>query len=168
MTNDSTPARQAEIALLPKFTVDRIHFVADLALPIWKRLPNKTTPIYRLRTDAGECIIGRKVAPARAAGALTTDAPVLTPDDIFAPLIVGQTSFDLAGGLQLRRVGTHSVARSGFNGTLRDRLTVCGLFHEIISRKLRMFLRIDAARVAVLARVLDWFAIGHIGEREAV
>ena len=48
----------------------QIHIVAGLLLPIWKRLPNKSTRVYRLQTDAGERIIGRKVSPAWVASAL--------------------------------------------------------------------------------------------------
>jgi hypothetical protein len=38
-------------------------------LPIWKRLPNESTRVYRLQTDEGERIVGRKVSPAWAANA---------------------------------------------------------------------------------------------------
>ena len=51
-----------------------IHIVAGLLLPIWKRLPNESTRVYRLQTDAGERIIGRKVSPAWVASALETGA----------------------------------------------------------------------------------------------
>jgi len=39
--------------------VKRGLVVAGLLLPIWKRLPNESTRIYRLQTDAGERIFGR-------------------------------------------------------------------------------------------------------------
>ena len=48
---------------MPEFTDSEIHIVAGLLLPIWKRLPNESTRVYRLQTDAGERIIGRKVSP---------------------------------------------------------------------------------------------------------
>ena len=72
-------AWEAEIAEVPPFTDSTIHIVAGLLLPIWKRLPNESSRVYRLQTDAGERIIGRKVSPAWVAGALAADAPTLTP-----------------------------------------------------------------------------------------
>ena len=60
----------AELADVPEFTDSEIHIVAGLLLPIWKRLPNESTRVYRLQTDDGERIIGRKVSPAWAAIAL--------------------------------------------------------------------------------------------------
>ena len=50
---------------------------------------------------------------------------------------------------------------------MRDRLTADGLFHEIISWKLRMFVPADAAGVAVLERLLARYPVERIAEREA-
>ena len=55
---------------MPDFTDSKIHIVAGLLLPVWKRLPNESSRVYRLQTDDGERIIGRKVSPAWAAIAL--------------------------------------------------------------------------------------------------
>ena len=82
----------------------------------------------------------------------------------------GRTILDRAVGLQLRRVrvmGANRIELSGFNDTTRDRLKAYGLFHEIISWKLRMFVPTDANGVVVLARVLDRYPVERIGEREA-
>ena len=161
---------QAELAEVPAFTDSTIHIVAGLLLPIWKRLPNESTRVYRLQTDAGERIIGRKVSPAWVATALATDTPTLTAESAFAALMDGRTVLDLAEGLQLRRVrvmGANRIELSGFTDTMRDRLKAYGLFHEIISWKLRMFVPTDASGVGVLAKVLEHFPVERIGEREA-
>ena len=163
-------AWQAESAEVPAFTDSTIHIVAGLLLPIWKRLPNESTRVYRLQTEAGERIIGRKVSPAWVATALAVDAPALTAESAFAALMDGRTVLDLAESLQLRRVrvmGAHRIELSGFTDTMRDRLKVYGLFHEIISWKLRMFVPTDAGGVNVLAKVIEHYAIERIGEREA-
>jgi hypothetical protein len=141
-----------------------------LLLPIWKRLPNEATRVYRLQTDTDERIIGRKVSPAWVATTLAADAPTLTPENAFAALLEGRTIIDLAEGLQLRRVrvmGAQRIELSGFNDTMGDRLKAYGLFHEIISWKLRMFVPTGATGVAVLTRVLDRYPLERIGEREA-
>ena len=163
-------AWQAELADVPEFTDSTIHIVAGLLLPIWKRLPNEGTRVYRLQTDAGERIIGRRVSPAWAAGAVATGAPALTPDQAFAALMDGGAILDLAEGLQLRRVrvmGANRIELSGFTDAMRDRLRAYGLFHEIISWKLRMFVPTDASGVAVLAKVLERYAIERVADREA-
>ncbi|MEH2545631.1 putative RNA methylase [Bradyrhizobium sp. AZCC 2262] len=160
----------AELTEVPEFTDSTIHVVAGLLLPIWKRLPQESTRIYRLQTDAGERIIGRKVSPAWVVTALAGNAPALTPDVAFAALLEGRTVLDLAEGLKLRRVrvmGAHRIELSGFSDTMRDRLRASGLFGEIISWKLRMFVPTDATGVGVLAKVLERYPVERTCEREA-
>jgi predicted RNA methylase len=163
-------AWQAELGEVPEFTDSTIRVVAGLLLPIWKRLPNESTRVYRLQTDAGERIIGRKVSCAWVATALAGDAPALPPDAAFAALLEGRTVLDLAEGLKVRRVrvmGAHRIELSGFSDAMRDRLRAYGLFGEIISWKLRMFVPSDASGVGVLAKVLERYPLERIGEREA-
>ena len=160
----------AEVAAVPEFSDSTIHIVTGLLLPIWKRLPDESTRVYRLQTDEGERIVGRKVSPAWAANATATDTATLPPADAFTALMDGRTILDLAEGLQLRRVrvmGAERIELSGFTDTMRERLTAYGLFHEIISWKLRMFVPTDAGGVDVLERVLGRYPVQRIGEREA-
>ncbi|PZU68703.1 MAG: methylase [Sphingobium sp.] len=163
-------AWKVEIADVPEFTDATLHMVTGLLLPIWKRLPNDSTRVYRLQTDEGERIIGRKVSPAWAANATATGAAAITPGDAFTALMDGRTILDLTEGLQLRRVrvmGTNRIELSGFDDTMRERLTAYGLFHEIISWKLRMFVPVDANGSAVLDKLLDRWPVERIGEKEA-
>ncbi|CAL8975518.1 hypothetical protein RHODGE_RHODGE_02661 [Rhodoplanes serenus] len=163
-------AWNAELAEVPEFSDSTIHVVAGLLLPIWKRLPHESTRVYRLQTDDGERIVGRRVSRAWVAEATATGATTLTPDDAFAALIDGRTILDLAEGLQLRRVrvmGAHRIELSGFTDTMRDRLGAYGLFHEIISWKLRMFVPTDASGAVVLAKVLERYPVERVSEREA-
>jgi hypothetical protein len=159
-----------ELAEVPEFSESTIHIVAGLLLPIWKRLPNESTRDCRLQTDAGERVIGRKVSTAWVANVLAADAPRLAPDAAFVSLTEGRTVLDLAEGLQLRRVrvmGAYRIELSGFTDAMRDRLRTYGLFGEIISWKLRMFVTTDANGVDVLAKVLDQYPVERIVEQEA-
>ena len=160
----------AELAEVPAYADSTIHVVSGLLLPIWKRLPNESTRVYRLQTDDGERIVGRRVSPAWVAGALATGTSTLTPDDAFVALMDGKTILDLTEGLQLRRVrvmGANRIELSGFTDAMRDRLRAYGLFHEIISWKLRMFVPTDATGAAILAKVLERYPVERVGEREA-
>ena len=159
-----------ELGDVPAFTESTIHIVAGLLLPVWKRLPNESTRVYRLQTDDGERIIGRRVSPAWAANAASTGAPDLSADAAHAALIHGRTILDLADGLQLRRVrvmGANRIELSGFTEAMRDRLRAYGLFTEIISWSLRFFVPIDTTGPAVLGKLLDTYPVARIGEREA-
>lgn len=168
--NSFVEAWTAEIAEVPEFSDSTIHIVAGLLLPIWKRLPNESTRVYRLQTDAGERIIGRRVSPAWVAGAMATGASTLTPDDAFTALMDGRTILDIAESMQLRRVrvmGANRIELSGFTDAMRDRLRAYGLFSEIISWKLRFFVPTDATGPAILGKVLERFPVERVGEREA-
>ena len=159
----------AELADVPEFSESTIHIVAGLLLPIWKRLPNDQTRVYRLQTDAGERVIGRKVSAAWVANVLGAATPELAPRDAFTALTEGRSVLELAGGLRLRRVrvmGAYRIELAGFCDAMRDRLRAFGLFSEIISWKLRMFVPTDADGAEVLAKLLDRYPIERIAERE--
>ncbi|MGF7007349.1 strawberry notch-like NTP hydrolase domain-containing protein [Aminobacter sp. BE322] len=161
---------QREVDELPPFTDGTIHMVSGLLLPVWKRLPNESTRVYRLQTDDGERIIGRRVSPAWAMNAASTGTANLSSDDAYAALVDGRTSLDLASGLQLRRarvMGANRIELSGFTDTMRDRLRAYGLFSEIISWKLRFFVPVDASGPAIIGKLLATYPVERISEREA-
>jgi len=160
----------AELAEVPAFTDSTIHVVSGLLLPIWKRLPEESTRVYRLQTDDGERIIGRRVPPAWVAATLATGPGRLAPADAFAALIGGRTILDLAEGLQLRRVrvmGVHRIELLGFTDAMRERLRAYGLFHEIISWKLRLFVPTDTSGPAILSKLMERYPLQRMLEREA-
>ncbi|MER9576151.1 strawberry notch family protein [Mesorhizobium sp. M0189] len=162
-------AWSAETADVPEFTDSTIHVVAGMLLPIWKRLPREFSRVYRLQTDDGERIIGRQVPPAWIAGALATSSPSITASDAFVALLGGRTILDLVDGLQLRRsplMGVSRIELTGFNDTMRDRLSAYGLFREIISWKLRMFVPADASGPAILGKLLKGYPVQRIDTRE--
>jgi hypothetical protein len=163
-------AWSAECASLPEFTNSTLHVVAGLLLPIWKRLPEESSRVYRLQTDDGERIIGRRVPPAWVATALAAGGSSLARKDAFTALMDGKTILDLAEGLQLRRVrvmASYRIELSGFTDTMRERLSAYGLFHEIISWKLRMFVPTEARGVEILTKLLDRYPIERVSEKEA-
>ena len=158
-----------ELDDVPAFTESTLHIVSGLLLPVWKRLPNESTRVYRLQTDDGERIIGRRVSPAWAANAAATGVPELSADDAYAALVDGRTILDLAEGLQLRRVrvmGANRIELSGFTEAMRERLRAYGLFTEIISWKLRFFVPIDANGPTILGKLLETYPVARISDRE--
>ncbi|TKB42133.1 MAG: methylase, partial [Mesorhizobium sp.] len=103
------------------------------------------------------------------AGALATGSSSLTASDAFSALLGGRTILDLAGGLQLRRshiMGVNRIELADFNDTMRERLSAYGLFGEIISWKLRMFVPTDASGPAILGKLLERYPVRRIETRE--
>lgn len=163
---------QAEVAQVDEFTQSELHIVAGLLLPIWKQLPEESTRVYRLQTDEGTRIVGRRVSLAWAASTTArTDAPVLSPPQALALLREGHAVLDLSDGLQLRRSRLMQVNRielTGFGSTAVDRLKAMGLFSEIITWKLRMFVPDDAvAGSAVIERLFERHPLMRIADRKA-
>ncbi|MEQ1672632.1 MAG: methylase, partial [Hyphomicrobium sp.] len=161
-----------ECADVPEYEERTLHIVSGLLLPVWKRLPNESTRVYRLQTDDGERIIGRRVSPAWAANASTTESVKLSTEDAYRLLLGGRTILDLAEGLQLRRMrvmGTNRIELTGCNEAMRERLKSFGLFTEIISWKLRFFVPVDqhgdTGGIAVLDKLLEAYAIVRMSER---
>ncbi len=162
-------AWNAEVAEVPEFTDSTLHVVSGLLLPVWKRLPQDETRVYRLQTDDGERIIGRRVSPAWAATATGVGVPNLSAEQAYAALIEGKTILDLAESLQLRRsrvMGVNRIELTGFTEGMRDRLRAYGLFSEIISWKLRFFVPISAEGPEILAKLFHLWPISRISERE--
>ena len=161
-----------EIAQVPEFTTSELHIVTGLLLPIWKRLPEESTRVYRLQTDDGTSIVGRRVSPAWAASATASnDAPALSSAQAMALLRAGHTLLDLADGLQLRRSRLMQVNRielTGFGPNAVDRLKAMGLFSEIISWKLRLFVPDDVMTGSqVLDRLFARHPLARIIDRKA-
>lgn len=135
-----------------------------------KRLPNESSRVYRLQTDDGERIIGRRVSPAWVANATTVGTTSLSAGHAYAALVEGKTILDLAEGLQLRRVrvmGADRIELSGFIDAMRERLRAYGLFSEIISWKLRFFVPVGADGAAIIGKLIGTYPIQRVGEREA-
>lgn len=163
---------QAELAQVAEFTTSELHIVTGLLLPIWKQLPEESTRVYRLQTADGTRIVGRRVSSAWAASATSKeDTPVLSPPQALALLREGHAVLDLADGLQLRRSRLMQVQRielTGFGSTAMDRLKAMGLFSEIISWKLRLFVPDDVvAGSAVIERLFERHPLMRIADRKA-
>jgi predicted RNA methylase len=165
-----------EVAQVPDFTTSEIHIVTGLLLPIWNRFPHDSTRVYRLQTDAGERLVGRKVSPEWVAATLHTEPASLSPDAAFAALVEGRSIIELTGGLQLRRVrvmGAPRIELTGFTEAMRDRLRAFGLFSEIIAWTLRFFVPIAADGAggetgeAILARLFERYPLVRIALRTA-
>jgi hypothetical protein len=147
----------AELAEVPEFSEATLHIVAGLLLPIWKQLPQDETRVYRLQTDDGQRIIGRRVSPAWVATTLAADAPKLTAAQVHALVLEGRTVVRLAEGMELHRsrvMGVNRIELSSFTEAAKDRLKADGFFSEIISWKLRLFCPTDTSGIAVLERLL--------------
>jgi hypothetical protein len=164
-----TAAWTAELAEVPEFTETTLHIVAGLLLPIWKQLPQDETRVYRLQTDDGQRIIGRRVSPGWVATTLADDAPKLSAAQVHAIVLEGKTVVRLAEGMELHRsrvMGVNRIELSGFTEAQKDRLKADGFFSEIISWKLRLFCPADASGVAVLDHLLARFPIRGLHARK--
>jgi hypothetical protein len=159
----------SELAEVPEFSESVLHIVAGLLLPIWKQLPQDETRVYRLQSDDGERIIGRRVSPAWVATTLAADAPALSAAQVHALVLEGKTVVQLAEGLELHRarvMGVNRIELSSFTESQKDRLKADGFFSEIISWKLRLFCPTDSSGVKVFDHLLARFPLVALHARK--
>jgi hypothetical protein len=159
----------SELAEVPEFSETTLHIVAGLLLPIWKQLPQDETRVYRLQSDDGERIIGRRVSPAWVATTLAADAPTLSAAQVHALVLEGKTVVRLAEGLELHRsrvMGVNRIELSGFMESQKDRLKADGFFSEIIAWKLRLFCPTDSSGIKVIDHLLARFPVRGLHARK--
>ncbi len=159
----------SELAEVPEFSETTLHIVAGLLLPIWKQLPQDETRVYRLQSDDGERIIGRRVSPAWVATTLAADAPTLSAAQVHALVLEGKTVVQLAEGLELHRsrvMGVNRIELSGFMESQKDRLKADGFFSEIIAWKLRLFCPTDSSGIKVIDHLLARFPVRGLHARK--
>lgn len=164
-------AWRRELAGLPEFETSQIHMVAGLLLPIWRRLPDDSTRIYRLQSDEGERIIGRRVSAAWAASVANDGGPVtLTAEQAMSMLMPGEAALHLAEGQTLKRVRAMNDWRIEllcFNDLGVERLKTMGLISEIVSWKLRLYVPVGGVGMTVLEKLLERFPVERIEQLRA-
>ncbi|GAY20170.1 strawberry notch-like NTP hydrolase domain-containing protein [Sphingobium fuliginis] len=161
----------AELAKLPTHETSTLHMVSGLLLPIWKRLPDESTRVYRLQSDDGERVIGRRVSPAWAASIAGDDGAVrLSGEEALSMLMSGEAVLHLAQDQKLQRVrAMHDwrIELTGFNDLGVERLKAMGLISEIVSWKLRLYVPAGAVGADVLDRLLERCPIERLSTRKA-
>jgi len=164
-------AWEKEIAGIPEFSTSTFHLVTGLLLPIWRRLPETNARVYRLQTDDGERIIGRMLSPVEAEAVcrnLGIDAPQMSAADAWGLVNDGKVTVHLVDGLSLRRVrvmNEHRIELTGFTSGMVDALKARGLFSEIISWKLRLFVPVGESGKAIFESLTDRWPFTEIVDR---
>ena len=164
-------AWEKEIAGIPEFSTSTFHLVTGLLLPIWRRLPESNARVYRLQTDDGERVIGRMLTPVEAEAVcrnLGIDAPRMSAADAWGFVNDGKVTVRLVDGLSLRRVrvmNEYRVELTGFTSGMVDALKARGLFSEIISWKLRLFVPVGDSGKAIFESLTDRWPLTEIADR---
>ncbi|MHC2296093.1 putative RNA methylase [Rhizobium mongolense] len=165
-------AWDAEVAAVPEFSTSVMHIVSGLLLPIWKLLPQDFCRVRRLRTDDGERIVGRVIAPDQLAGLCRNfgidQTMVIAPEQAWASVIDGSSIIGLAGDMTLRRVrvmNEYRVELIGFTDDMRDWLRSVGLFSEMISWKLRFFVPVTDEGPNILSKMIQRHRLIDIARR---
>lgn len=149
-----------ELDALPSTVNTTIYVVTGLLLPIWSRLPQDTTRVYRLQADDGERIIGRVIeemqleATCRQFG---LEAPVIAPQAAWSMVLNKGATLSLSEGLSVTRSRVMQVPRVeviGFRPASLPALKATGMMTEIIAWKTRLFIPTDARGPEILSMLM--------------
>lgn len=160
-----------EIAALPETRQTTFHLVTGLLLPIWSRLPQDSPRVYRLTTDQGERLIGRRVdasALPSLCQAFGLEAPAFSPAEIRHFVMDTNATIQCADDVQLRRSLVMHAPRLevlGLNHTTLPAWKAVGLRTEIISYKTRAFIPLTETAEALLAELIKRHPVQRVLKR---
>jgi P-loop containing NTP hydrolase pore-1/C-terminal domain on Strawberry notch homologue len=143
---------QQLIDLAPEFIVERIYLICGLLLPIWKKLPDDNSKVFRLQTNDGRILLGRAIDQHQIEKVFGNfglkDLIKLNAEDIFK--LVWENH-------QVKSVGQWELQRNYYKGVDKlevlavygsdkiDRLKAFGCFTEIIKSRTKVFIPLDKA-----------------------
>lgn len=137
----------SEVSTIDPLQTERFFLITGLLLPIWKSLDEKNTRVFRLRTDDGEVLLGRRIEPedmAKISESLGLSQVTLNPSEIFNLVAKNHKTYALNGGMSIRRSSVMGEFRLEVAGIVTDslckQLESAGCFTEIIAFRKRIFL----------------------------
>ncbi|MBD2504585.1 strawberry notch family protein [Anabaena azotica] len=159
LTDAFVAAWSKEVSELPQFTIDHLHLVTGILLPIWKILPQKNSRVFRLQTSDGQKILGRVVHAVdiqTVTEQLGLKQKLLSPQELVSLVLNEGYSQQLPGGVTLRRSFIAGEPRLELVEaiSLADRLVAVGCFTEIIQWRKRLFVPTGISAASVLAAVI--------------
>ena len=136
----------AEIAEMPEFAERHVYLATGLLLPIWKKLPEESMKVWRLRTNDGRELIGRLLSPTQARRVteqLGSNAGIeVEPGELYHDLLNGQTTrCNLGEGLRLEGRTVMQNRRLEIAGAKPSQLTTLkrlGCRTDLIAYKTRI------------------------------
>lgn len=160
-----------EVAGLPETRQATFHLVTGLLLPIWSRLPHDSPRVYRLISDQGERLIGRRIdasALPSLCQAFGLEAPAFSPAQLRHFVMDTSATIQCADNVQLRRSLVMHAPRLeviGLNHATLPAWKAAGLRTEIISYKTRAFIPVTDAGEALLAQLIDQHPVQQVLRR---
>ena len=156
---------QEQIDHMPEYQTKQFLMITGMLLSIWHLIGGQDMKIYRLKTDDGQVLLGRKLEGAEISKfrqALGLGKTEINSNDILAEVKQGG-SFTLAQGLRLKRslvMGQHrlEIITPGGN-TIIDQLITLGCFTEIIAYQRRTFIPDTETADEVIAAIIEQFPL---------
>jgi hypothetical protein len=114
-----------EVATIDPLVTERFFLMTGLLLPIWKSLDEARTRVFRLKTDDGKVLLGRRIEPqdmTTVAETLGLSQIKLNGKEIYGLVADKHKSYELNGGMSIRRSYVMGEYRIEVAGTLSEGL----------------------------------------------
>jgi NTP hydrolase family protein/strawberry notch-like protein/inorganic pyrophosphatase-like protein len=149
------------VAELPKTITERRHLVTGVLLPVWNRMIGHPR-IMRIRTDDGEAMIGRMIAPKDLRETLkrlgaTAKKIKATPKQIHTQILANGYRYNLANGWEIKRkrvAGDYRIEIDGPSYSDFNILKNYGVFSERIYYQTRYFIPSDAKGYNAIEKII--------------
>ena len=159
-------AWNGEMNALDTFRESRFWLVTGVLLPIWSKLADTDVKVYRLRTDAGEELLGRALTGAEITalreklGLGAEDAPQLTGAEVYDEAMRNRGTFNLAVGWRILARLNMGLKRVEIEGPVYQDLRYLrrlGCLTEIVNHQTRVW----APDAQALTQVLNQYPLSQ-------
>ena len=151
-TNQYWRQWQQLVDLAPEFDRERIYLICGLLLPVWKKLPDSNSKVFRLQANDGRILLGRAIDKHEIEKVFANfglhSSVKLTAEDIFK-LVWEDRQVKSAGDWKLQRnyhAGADRLEVLAVYGSERIAwFEAMGCFTEIINNRKKVFVPLDRA-----------------------
>lgn len=159
----------AEVKAVPDYAEREMHLLTGVLLPVWDRLPEGTNQVKRLRTDAGEQILGREIPANEVQKTLkklgaSVETPALSPNEAVKEVLAGSRLI-LANDWEIKRSrveGENLIELKGPDYSHGAELERLGAFKRRVNYDTRWFIPTGAEAERVMGGILKSRPIAEV------
>jgi len=158
------------VAKIPEYDTSTRHLITGVILPIWDRLPDGHTRVFRLQTEDGRQMLGRVIEEEQIETVLNRlgaehKQSELSTEDLLLKAVSGKAHIILSNGWKIARAVVHGEPRLEITGpyyAYDGEMDQDGVYSERIQYKKRYFIPTGETMREVFEKVIQDHPVAEV------